>query len=160
MENRLETLRAEFAPLLPPLPMQTSDQDQPTFSQSDLLRATLQDEPALLAIATERTGVSGIPTVRLLAEHFGVSAALVSRIEQELTEKKLINLPAARIGLNGNHYDNSKFKGNVPPRLEKPLAKLCAQFGAQRVAIAAIEACEAEALAAVLEAVERKRQLE
>jgi len=155
MQNRIDQLTAEFAPLL----SHWMIANQSPSNKSDLVRVALQDETTLLAIALEKTGVSGIPTVRLLAEYFGVSAALVSQLEQELTDKQIINLPEQRLGLDGRYYNSSKFKDKRLPQLKKPLARLCAKFGTTTVAIAAIEACEPEALGGLLDAILSKINL-
>lgn len=156
MQNRIDQqLTAEFASLL----THWMIANQSPSNKSDLVRVALQDEKTLLAIGLEKTGVAGIPSVRLVAEYFGVSAALVSQVEQELTKKQVINLPCQRLGMDGRYYDSRKFKDKKLPQLGKPLARLCAKFGATTVAIAAIEACEPEALGGLLDAILSKINL-
>jgi len=71
------------------------------LSASAQIRAVLQDEKELRAIAVELTGIDNIPSQGLLAEYFNVTTAIVNRAEKTLLKQGLIPDYPERIDRKG-----------------------------------------------------------
>lgn len=83
------------------MPIMSPPQQSEELSASAQIRAVLQDEAELRAIAVELTGTDNIPSQGLLAEYFDVTTAIVNRAEKTLLKQGLMPHYPERIDRKG-----------------------------------------------------------